>query len=83
MIFSAESRARVREAERLWIAKLVLRVVTLVLVLVAIGLVASSIAFLTSSPYSLPSGYSQIGYRSSVDIAWPLIPVSQPSTNLP
>lgn len=40
MIFSATSRARVRDAERLWIAKFIFRITTLVVVLIAIGCTA-------------------------------------------
>ena len=37
MIFNPTSRARVRDAERRWLARFILRIITLVISIVAIG----------------------------------------------
>ena len=64
MIFNSASRARVREAERLWLVKLVLRILTFVLV--SIGIILISVA-LSSSPANRISDYFLL--------PWLLIPV--------
>ena len=47
MIFNSASRERVREAERLWLAKFVLRILTFLLV--TIGIILVSVALSTTS----------------------------------
>ena len=47
MIFNSASRAQVREAERLWLAKFVLRILTLILV--SVGIILISVALSSSS----------------------------------
>ena len=64
MIFTSTSRARVREAEPLWVAKFVLRILTLVLV--SIGIILTAVA--------LTSATSRRSYEY-VLLPWLLIPV--------
>lgn len=60
MIFNATARVRVRDAERLWLAKFVLRITTLVAGVIAISCIAWS--------------FGQYGYRSYTFMDWTLLP---------
>lgn len=62
MIFSRESRAKVSRAERHWIAKFVLRLLTIVVVIVAFGLAGYS--------YSLDYAVIWISVPLGVSICW-------------
>ena len=50
MIFSSASRARVREAERLWVAKFVLRILCWFSSLISLAVAGYSYSFSVCSP---------------------------------
>lgn len=67
MIFNAVSRVRVRDAERLWLAKFTLRVVTLLAAVIAIACIAWAFG---------QYGYSEYTFQDGSLLPWQFISVS-------
>lgn len=83
MIFSATSRARVRDAERLWIAKFILRITTLVVGLIAIGCTAWAFdgpisSYLEENRWLLPWQFISLGISVIWNIANIIVRLSRP-----